>query len=157
MVIALYVTVVSDLSTEENRFAPSEIDAKTALNVDLRSQMLYKTFCFKLGIDLIGPQLASMSMGHSLWLPYLLSIVFLLLTLPIILLMPETLGLQRTQVEENEDMPPRLHIYRKFLAKHEIRLGLAIDFIVQLRYNAVQTIPPFMSMKLGWSISKVPF
>ncbi len=117
--------------------------------------MLYKTFCFKLAVDLIGPQLASASMKHSLWLPYLLSVVFLLLTLPIIMLMPETLNLHRAPAERNDDLPARLHIYRRLLVKREIGLCLAVVFVVQLRFNVVQILPPFMSVKFGWTISKV--
>lgn len=117
--------------------------------------MLYKTFCFKLAVDLVGPQIASESMKHSLWLPYLLSIVFLLLTLPIILLMPETLNLHRAQAEQNDNMPAPLRIYRRLLVKHEIGLSLVVVFIVQLRYNVVQILPTFMSVKFGWNLSKV--
>ncbi len=61
--------------------------------------MLYKTFCFKLVVDLVGPPVASVSMKHSLLLPYLLSVIFLLLTFPIILWIPETLNLHRAQAK----------------------------------------------------------
>lgn len=117
--------------------------------------MLYKTFCLKLVVDLVGPQIASVSMKHSLWLPYLLSVVFLLLTLPIILLMPETLNLHRAQAEQNDNISASPRIYPRLLVKQEIGLSLVVVFIVQLRYNVVQLLPPFMSVKFGWNFSKV--
>lgn len=117
--------------------------------------MLYKTFCFKLAVDLIEPQLAFASMKHSLWLPNLLSVVFLLLTLPIIILMPDTLNLHRAPAEQNDKLPARLHIYRRLLVKREIGLCLAVVFVVQLSFNAVQILPPFISVKFSWTILKV--
>ena len=117
--------------------------------------MLYKTSCFKLAIDLIGPQLASASMHHSLWLPYLLCGVLLLMTFPIILFMPETLYLKRVEAERNEHSPSRLQTYRRFFASKNIRLGLSLAFIAQLKFNVVQIITPFMSVKFGFTIAKV--
>jgi hypothetical protein len=64
---------------------------------------LYRAFCFKLFIDLIGPQVASGLMHHSLWLPYFICIVSLSLAFPFILWMPETLHIIPTETGPDPD------------------------------------------------------
>ena len=93
--------------------------------------MLYKIFCIKIAVDLVGPQLASASMKHSLWLLYFLSIHILLLTLLIILLMPKTLDLLSPPAKRIDSILSRLDAYRRFLAKREIGVSLTIILIVQ--------------------------
>ena len=119
---------------------------------------MYKVFCFKLAIDLVAPQLASLLLEHSLWLPYLMCGVFLLLTFPFIIMMPETLHLNKKLLHprsEGGNSDLGLQAYQGFLSNKNIITSLAVVFLVQLRYNAMQLIPIYTSVRFDWEISRV--
>ena len=99
--------------------------------------MLYKAFCFKLTVDLIAPQLGSILLTHSLWPPYLVCGIFLSFIFPLIKWMPETLHSQENLVSEGNGGKNGSFLVREFI------LGLAVIFLVQLRYNVMQISPPY--------------
>lgn len=115
-------------------------------------------FCFKLAVELVAPQLASLLISHSLWLPYLLCGLSLGLTLPAIIALPETgpdAGpFSWYEIRENLQLA-NLGRYRGVLRRTEIQLALLITFLVQLRYNSLQLLPPYVSVRYGWTISQV--
>ena len=116
--------------------------------------MLYKAFCFKLTVDLIAPQLGSILLEHSLWLPYLVCGIFLSFIFPLIKWMPETLHMQENLVSEsNGGKDNGVRTYKSFLVR-EIILGLAVIFLVQLRFNMWQVLPPYTSVKFHWTLAK---
>lgn len=96
---------------------------------------MYRLLCFKLAVELAIPQLASVLLLHSLWLPYLLSGLALLATLPIVKAIPETLPSQGTS-ETNEGGQffqlirlQSLCRYRNLLRVRGVRLRLATAFL----------------------------
>lgn len=115
-------------------------------------------FCFKLAVELVAPQLASLLISHSLWLPYLLCGLSLGLTLPAIIALPETgpdaEPFSWYEIRENLQLA-NLGRYRGVLRRTEIQLALLITFLVQLRYNSLQLLPPYVSVRYGWTISQV--
>ncbi|KAK3944659.1 MFS general substrate transporter [Diplogelasinospora grovesii] len=142
MAITLHATMAADLC-----------------NDDTRSQTLYRLFCFKLAVELALPQLASILLQHSLWLPYMLCGLALLATLPIIKALPETLSRTAEPVDWKRIGKPLdlavFHRYKDLVASSKgVWLGLIVTFIVQMRYNVVQILPPYVSVRFGWSISE---
>lgn len=123
-----------------------------------RGQVMYYLFCFKLAVELLVPQLASLLLLHSLWLPYLLGGLALLATLPIVKIMPESLPHQTT-VDYGQLLhivrPSRWHAYKGILKAPGVLPGLATAFLVQMRYNALQILPPYASVRFGWTIAQV--
>lgn len=43
----------------------------------------------------------------------------------------------------------------RLITVFDVAMGLVFDSLVQLRYNAQQLFPPFISVKFGWTISQV--
>lgn len=57
--------------------------------------------------------------------------------------MPETLHMQENLVSEsNGGKDNGVRTYKSFLVR-EFILGLAVIFLVQLRYNVMQILPPY--------------
>ncbi|XTI92976.1 MFS general substrate transporter [Cenococcum geophilum] len=139
--IALYMTMASDLSTDENR-----------------SQILYVVSAFKFGVEIIAPQLASVLLRHSLWLPYLICGISLFMIFPCIAMMPETLPLKQasdaafpSNFTESNTNP---FSYMRFFTNKAVALGLVVDFLLQFRYNTLQILIPFISVRFSWAIEK---
>ncbi|KAH8684038.1 major facilitator superfamily domain-containing protein [Ilyonectria robusta] len=140
MAITLHATIAADLCDD-----------------DTRGQVMYYLFCSKLAVELLVPQLASLLLLHSLWLPYLLGGLALLATLPIVKIMSESLPHQTT-VDYGQLLqvvhPRRLHAYKGILKTPGVIPGLATAFLVQMRYNALQILPPYASVRFGWTIAQ---
>jgi hypothetical protein len=69
-------------------------------NWSCRSQIFYKVFCFKLAVEAFTPQLALALLEHSLWLPYLLYVLALTISLPLVYLILESLLAKAAALEE---------------------------------------------------------
>ncbi|KAK0646761.1 major facilitator superfamily domain-containing protein [Cercophora newfieldiana] len=141
MAITLHAAMIADISDDNNR-----------------SQALYRMFCFKLAIDLVAPQFASLLIAHSLWLPYLLCGLSLGLTLPVIIVLPETgpnaKAVSWHGIKESLQPAGNLKKYRQMIGRTAIKLALTVTFLVQLRYNSLQLLPPYVSVRFGWTISQ---
>lgn len=102
--------------------------------------------------DLVGPPVAYATLLRSLWLPYVVGGLALLLTYPIIASMPETLP---TQFESSkEDSRYGLVAYKRFSTDWRIVVGLVTIFLAQFRVNTIDILLPYTSIRFGWSLGK---
>lgn len=126
-----------------------------------RASTLYKAFVAKLLVDLGGPQLASLLMRHSLWLPYLISAASLITCFPLLYIMPETLNFHTSKAAEPSSTThairtgwySSMRTMACLVADRYVSIWLLFTLLVQLRYNALQLFPPYVSVKFGWKIS----
>ena len=138
---------------------PDSQDWGCVLTANYRSQILYVVSAFKLGVEIIAPQLASVLLRHSLWLPYLICGISLFMIFPCIAMMPETLPLKQasdavfpSNFTESDTNP---FSYMRFFTNKAVALGLVVDFLLQFRYNTLQILIPFISVRFSWAIEKV--
>ncbi|KAF2841302.1 MFS general substrate transporter, partial [Patellaria atrata CBS 101060] len=139
MALSMLMTMSADRATDETR-----------------SRAFYRTFSVYLTTDLIGPQLAYIALGHSLWLPYLICGLSLALTFPVLYAMPSTMPAQKAQVFQDKS-PFGVTSYKgytSFLKNWRILLGLMTLFVAQFRWIAIDILLPYTSMTFGWSIGK---
>jgi hypothetical protein len=118
-----------------------------------RNQYLYIVYAFKLSIEMFAPLIASVSLQHSLWLSYLICGLSLLLIFPAIAIMPETLGLQANDDSSDTDDEP--FSYMSFYTNKAVFICLIADLFLQFRYNTLQILIPFASVRFGLAIKEV--
>ncbi|KAK0516530.1 hypothetical protein JMJ35_001133 [Cladonia borealis] len=142
IIVALNMTIVSDLSTEQTR-----------------NQFLYRAFTIKFLADLIGPQIAALALQHSLGLPFLTRGLLILSSFPVLLVLPETLHLNdRSRDSASVKKSPNFYGFSSFLPylrDWRILVMMAIVFHTQFRYLVDSVRLPYTSVRFGWSISKV--
>lgn len=125
-----------------------------------RAQTFYTIFSCKLITDLLSPQIASASMSHSLWLPYLLCEIALLLALLVLLSTPETLPAkeqsQYADDHSSSDSESAVRTWMRLLSDWRILLGVLITFLCQFRFSLIQILLPYISVRFdAWTISRV--
>jgi hypothetical protein len=132
------------------------------LQLPCRSRGLYKAFAIKFVADLVGPQLASITLRHSMWLPYLISGMCLLLSFPVLIFLPETMqmGTQPSAPSSSGSLRDilrnvGLRPYRRLFTDWRIILSMAIVFLSQFRYLTESVLIPYTSVRFGWSIAEV--
>ncbi|KAL3479806.1 major facilitator superfamily domain-containing protein [Aspergillus californicus] len=137
--IAMCLTMVSDLSDEANR-----------------SNSFYRVYSAVLVTDLIGPLITYGTLKHSLWLPYLVCALALLLTGPILQYMPETLLARPTSDDEEHTPlePAGVRKYIQFLSDRRILIGVVTIFLVQFRGNTIEILLPYTSVRFGLEIGQ---
>ncbi|KAG4438250.1 hypothetical protein IFR05_006278 [Cadophora sp. M221] len=136
--IAMCLTMASDLSTEETR-----------------SKTFYRVFSAVLITDLIGPPIAYATLRHSLWLPYLVCGLALLLTAPVILTMPETLRKAPEHKNQASALEATgLSAYFKFLKDWRIFVGVVTVFLAQFRNNTIEILLPYTSVRFGLKLGQ---
>lgn len=106
-------------------------------------------------VDLIGPPITYATLKHSLWLPYLVCALALLLTYPVLARMPETL--QRSEPSENRPIFSKSNImdYKKFFQSWNIMIGVATVFLAQFRVNTIEILLPYTSVRFGLELGEV--
>lgn len=124
--------------------------------------MLYLAFALKYAADLVGPQIASVSLTHSLWLPLLICGLCLLASLAILAALPETLSLKHhhsgQMINGPEPAATSFEGYRSLLSDRKILAGMSITFLTQFRYLNESVLLPYASVRFSWSIGQVsPF
>lgn len=74
-------------------------------------------------------------------------------------MMPETLPLKQasdavfpSNFTESDTNP---FSYMRFFTNKAVALGLVVDFLLQFRYNTLQILIPFISVRFSWAIEKV--
>lgn len=150
--------MVSDLSTEADRLVNilQEWNPDWSLS---RSQRLYIAFALKYVADIIGPQVASASLLHSLWLPILICALCFLVSFPFLAALPETLPDMRSDITSVTMVgslgTAALRAYRSLLTDWRIAICMAIAFLTQFRYLNASILVPYTSVRFGWSISQV--
>ena len=123
-----------------------------------RSQFLYRAFTIKFLADLIGPQIAALALQYSLWLPFLICGLLILVSFPVLLMLPETLHFN----DESRDTASvkksisfyGFSSYLTFLKDWRILVMMAIVFLTQFRYIVSSVRLPYTSLRSGWSIGK---
>ena len=121
--------------------------------------MLYLAFALKYAADLLGPQIASISLAHSLWLPVLICELCLAASFAVLAALPETLCPKQNQTGQMI-VSPRLdaagfEAYKKLLSDWKILVGMSIAFLTQFRYLNGSILLPYASVRFSWSIGKV--
>ncbi|KAL4860966.1 major facilitator superfamily domain-containing protein [Aspergillus spectabilis] len=138
MAIAMCLTMVSDLSSEANR-----------------SNSFYRVYSAVLVTDLIGPLITYSTLKHSLWLPYLVCALALLLTGPVVQYMPETLLARPADNEEETPLDAvGVKKYVRFLKDRRILVGVMTVFLVQFRSNTIEILLPYTSVRFGLEIGE---
>lgn len=121
--------------------------------------MLYLAFALKYVADLVGPQIASASLAHSLWLPVLICELCLAASFVVLAALPETLGLKQHQSSQmDDDSKPEVssfEAYRNLLSNWKILVGMSIAFLTQFRYLNESILLPYASFRFAWSIGQV--
>ncbi|KAL4821136.1 major facilitator superfamily domain-containing protein [Aspergillus spinulosporus] len=136
--ISMCLTMVSDLSSEETR-----------------SNSFYRVYSAVLVTDLIGPLITYSTLKHSLWLPYLVCALALLLTGPIVLYMPETLLARPVDNEEEAPFDAvGVKKYVRFLKDRRVLVGVITVFLVQFRTNTIEIVLPYTSIRFGLEIGE---
>lgn len=121
--------------------------------------MLYLAFAIKYAADLVGPQIASVSLTHSLWLPLLICELCLLASFAVLAAVPETLSLKHhhsgQMIDGPEPTAAGFEAYRGLLSDRKILAGMSITFLTQFRYLNESILLPYASVRFSWSISQV--
>lgn len=120
--------------------------------------MLYLAFALKYVADFVGPQIASVSLAHSLWLPMLISELCLAASFVILAALPETLSVkqhQSAQIANAKPESPGFEAYRNLLSNWKILVGMSIAFLTQFRYLNEDILLPYASVRFAWSIGQV--
>lgn len=106
--------------------------------------------------DFIGPLITYRSLQYSLWLPYVVCGVSLLLTFPILYHMPETLPERASQERGMSALNfSGIKVYLKFLADYRIVIGIATVFLAQFRANLIEILLPYVSVRFDIELGKV--
>ncbi|KAF3937485.1 hypothetical protein ABW19_dt0204557 [Dactylella cylindrospora] len=154
---AMIMSMVADVSSETSR-----------------SRNFYKLFSAYLCTQLVGPPLTYWAMKKALWLPYIICMISLAASFPILLAIPETLSYVKRRTEYTDDDSdsngihanghggkwnwrtklPDMSVYKKFMKDYRIILGLVATFIAQIRMIALEIIMPYASKKFGWELSE---
>ncbi|RDW85282.1 hypothetical protein BP6252_02872 [Coleophoma cylindrospora] len=132
--IAMCLTMASDLSSESKTF--------------------YRVFSAVLITDLIGPGVAYGTLQHSLWLPYVVCSLSLLVTFPVILYMPETLKVSEDHESASNLESTGATAYLKFLRDWRIFVGLVTIFLAQFRNNTIEILLPYTSVRFGLELGQ---
>ena len=121
-------------------------------------------------VGVFGPILAAVTLGHSLWLPYLICVTSLAASFPILYLMPETLHDSSKQQKPifhavdaslnpfpwlRRSIKSSLEIYKAVLNDRRMVAGLFCVFLAQLKSATTDILPPYISYKFHWALSKV--
>lgn len=121
--------------------------------------MLYLAFALKYVADLVGPQIASVSLAHSLWLPMLISELCLAASFVVLAALPETLSVNQHQsgqmIDNAKPEASGFEAYRNLLSNRKILVGMSIVFLTQFRYLNQSILLPYASVRFAWSIGKV--
>lgn len=124
-----------------------------------RSQKLYIAFALKYIPGLIGPQIASAALSHSLWLPMLLSCTFLFASFPVLAALPETLPdkpSEATSATTADSLDTAgLRAYVTLITDYRIGVCMAIAFLTQFRYLNETILVAYVPVRYQWSISQV--
>jgi hypothetical protein len=127
-------------------------------------------FCSMLCVGVFGPILAAVTLGHSLWLPYLICVTSLAASFPILYLMPETLhdsSKQQKPIFHAVDaslnpfrwlrgsIKSSLEIYKAVLNDRRMVAGIFCVFLAQFKSATTDILPPYISYKFHWALSKV--
>lgn len=127
-------------------------------------------FCSMLCVGVFGPLLAAVTLGHSLWLPYLICVTSLAASFPILYLMPETLHDSSKQQKPifhavdaslnlsrwlRRSIKSNLEIYKAVLNDRRMVAGLFCVFLAQFKSATTDILPPYISYKFHWALSKV--
>ncbi|PGH08512.1 hypothetical protein AJ80_07832 [Polytolypa hystricis UAMH7299] len=121
----------------------------------VKSNTFYRVFSAVLIADLVGPPIAYGTLRHSLWLPYLACGLFLSLTYPVLLYMPETL--QKTAQDQEGTSPLEtagVRKYLKFLTDWKIFIGVTTVFLAQFRNNTIEILLPYTSVRFGLKLGE---
>ncbi|TAQ85799.1 hypothetical protein B7494_g5856 [Chlorociboria aeruginascens] len=142
-----------------------------------RSRTFYYIYSSYLVTQLLGPWLASVTMDISLWIPMFLSIAFLLLTFPVMAIMPETHthkthsesddGIRYQNLAQNDDnidsehiqdFPPESLTARKSmkdaLRTKNIILAAPIFLVGLLRPATLNVLLQYTSVRFSWKLSR---
>lgn len=121
--------------------------------------MLYRAFALKFVADLMGPQIASFSLAHSLWLPVLICELCLAASFVVLAALPETLSPKQHQsgqmIDNSKPEAFRFEAYRNLLSNWKILVAMSITFLTQFRYLNESVLLPYASVRFAWSISQV--
>ena len=120
--------------------------------------MLCKAFAVKFVADLITPRLAAVTLKHSLWLPFLVAGIMLILSFPVLLLLPETLDTsdasKRFEAGGSTMISFGFSSYKPLLTDWRILMIMAIVFLSQFRYIWQSVLISYISVRFGWTISQ---
>jgi hypothetical protein len=125
-------------------------------------------FCTMLCVGVFGPILAAVTLEHSIWLPYLICATSLAASFPILYIMPETLHdspKQHNPIFQDVSLNPfrwlrgsiksGLEIYKAVLNDRRMVAGLFCVFLAQFKSSTTDILPPYISYKFYWPLSKV--
>ena len=120
--------------------------------------MLYKAFAIKFVADLIAPQIAALTLRHSLWLPFMVAGILLVLSFPVLLLLPETLDMsdvsRKSDAGSSTVMTFGFSSCKSLLTDWRILLIMAMVFFSQFRYIWQSVLISYTSVRFGWTISE---
>lgn len=149
--------MVSDLFDEEHKYAV--VVPRNEVNVPLtvpRSKAFYRVYSAVLITDLVGPLITYSTLKHSLWLPYVVCAISLLLTYPVLYRMPETLP-EPPAAERGVSALDLSGIksYLKFLTNTRVVIGIITVFLAQFRANVIEILLPYVSVRFGMELGQV--
>lgn len=142
----------------------------------IRSRTFYYIYSSYLITQLLGPWLASVTMDISLWIPMLLSIAFLLLTFPLLAIMPEThkvnvdsstvdiLYHSIAQSSDDTDSEPNIGMSGQIsnmsrsmkytLLNRNMILAVPVFLVGLLRPTTLNVLLQYTSVRFGWKLSQ---
>lgn len=155
IILALHMTIVTELSSSQDRSVPCTYCLTAATYRSSRSRIIYKAFALKYVADLVGPLVSSVALQHSLWLPNLIAIVLLTFSLPFVFLLPETRTKVSSDATSSSAGSGRYVSYRSILKSKNVWICIAITFLTQYRYLQMDVFVPYTSVRYQWTISEV--
>lgn len=127
--------------------------ASPSADFSLRSFTFYRVFSAVLLTDVVGPPVAYATLRHSLWLPYFIAGLSLVMSILIATLMPETLPDHGAKPYLNGGID--MAKFRAFVGKWKLVVALITIFLAQFRMNTIEILLPYVSVRFGWTIGQV--
>lgn len=102
-------------------------------------------------------------MNKALWLPYVICVISLASTFPVLLYMPE-FRLEKKDIQDRPSSasqgspvrkPTVFAIVKEFFCDVRVVLGLVSVFTAQFRTVTMDILLPYTSKRFGWTLSQV--
>lgn len=118
-----------------------------------RSKSFYPLFSAMLLTELLVPPRSYATMQYSLWLPYLICMLSLAMSFPILLAMPEKLKMKSANgVDVNKE--PAGYIYKKVGQDRRLICALIAIFMIQFRVQTLNVLLLYTSKRFKWNLSQ---
>ncbi|KAK2603984.1 hypothetical protein QQS21_003820 [Conoideocrella luteorostrata] len=145
-----------------------------ACNEETRTRGLYHFYSCFIFSELIGPLIASITADVSPWLPFIISYILLLLTFPLLAIMPQdhtTSESTLTTSGHSEDvhgLPEHRSIIRAItyasidqyqllniiFSNRNMRLAAVVFLVCTFRGISMRAFIPYASVRFGWKLSR---